>query len=144
MNHHRLHGDQPGTHTKSYPENKRPPASRQGKTAKEPYENRPDWAIGYRTDHNCWYGVVRLSLTGELYGLFISRYQDRQDDLGHYSLRVTPKSGPRSKPSIVQLLPAPKPGRFRGILFVEGQKYRVWLGVQGPYLRLFFEERRAQ
>jgi hypothetical protein len=146
MNNQRLHGDQPGTHTKCYSENKRQSEPRQGKSSKKPHEVRPDWAIAYPSHKtpDAWYGVVRLSLTGELYGLLISRYRDKPADLGCYTLKVSPKDEPRSKPATAQLLPLANTDRFLGILIVESQKFRVGLGQDGPYLRLHFERRAAQ
>jgi hypothetical protein len=127
------------THTKHCSEDNCQVASRQGK---KPYEFRPDWSIAYPSPKvpGSWIGVTRLSQTDELYWLIVSRFQDKSTDIGHYSLRVSLKDGPRSKPSVAQLLPAPNCNCFVGIVFLDGQKYRAWLAEDGPYLRLRFEE----
>jgi hypothetical protein len=119
------------------------------KQTKKPFEVRADSAIAYphRNHPNSWAGVIRLSRTGQLYWLGISRFFDEATD-GHYYLRLTVKGVPQAKPSCAQLLPASglSTGPFTGTLILGGTppiKYRVsMLALEQSgdcYLRLHFE-----
>ena len=145
-----MYGHRPGagTHNKPWPQSNCQSTSRQGK---KPYEVRPNWAIAYRTAPNSWTGVVKLSQTGERCWLFVSHFQDKPTDFGHYCLGVTPKGTPHPKPYNVQLLPVANSKRFLGALILgDAIKYRIWLGAfdqdGARYLRLRFQkiQRKAE
>jgi hypothetical protein len=124
------------------------------KQTKKPFEVRADSAIAYphRNHPNSWAGVIRLSRTGQLYWLGISRFFDEAIDTGHYYLRLTVKGAPHSKPSGTRLLPASGLGAepFTGTLILgEARiKYRVSMFRQVQngecYLRLHFEAQNPE